>query len=274
VPPKTPGSRRRIILGILAALAGSSAQGAAAELIAIPGGRFVIGDTAGGSDERPRTVSVTPFQLMRREVTNAAFAAFVAATGHLSAAERRGFGYVWSGRWRRMPGADWRHPFGPESSLAGRADHPVVQVSAQDAAAFCAYHGWRLPSEAEWQRAARGADRRRFPWGDAPPAQPSARANFGTVPCCAPDGSDGHAKTAPVGSFPAGRSPFGVDDLAGNVWEWTSSRLPGDPSKVVLKGGGWGNNPHCLRIAYRHGNPPDIGLDMVGFRCAADMAVE
>ena len=82
--------------------------------------------------------------------------------------------------------------------------------------------------------------------------------------------ADGFLRTAPVGSFPRGRSPFGLDDMAGNVWEWTSSRFPGSPGMRVIRGGGWGNNPYCLRAAYRHGNPPDIGLDMVGFRCAAD----
>ena len=156
--------------------------------------------------------------------------------------------------------------------IAGRGGHPVVQVSAEDAATFCRLHGLRLPSEREWEFAAGGTDGRRFPWGDMPPEQPSSRANFGTVSCCAPDAADGYLRTAPVGSFPEGRSPFGLLDMAGNVWEWTSSRFPGQPDHVVLRGGGWGNNPYCLRTSYRHGNPPDIGLDMVGFRCAVDLA--
>jgi formylglycine-generating enzyme required for sulfatase activity len=236
------------------------------------GGRFLMGDLEGEPDEAPREVDVAPFRVMRYEVTNQQFAAFIAATGHVTDTERSGFGYVWNGRWRRVSGADWRHPFGIDSSIAGRADHPVVQVSARDAAAFCRFHGLRLPSEREWEFAARGIDGRRFPWGNEPPGQPSSRANFGTLKCCAPDAADGYLRTAPVGSFAAGRSPAGLLDMAGNVWEWTSSPFPGRPDQVVLRGGGWGNNPYCLRTSYRHGNPPDIGLDMVGFRCAADLA--
>jgi formylglycine-generating enzyme required for sulfatase activity len=242
------------------------------DLVPLPGGPFAMGDPEGEPDEALGEVEVAPFRMMRHEVTNQQFAAFVTASGHITDPEREDFGYVWDGRWRRVRGADWRHPFGPDSSITDRPDHPVVQVSAQDAAAFCRLYDLRLPSEREWEFAARGADGRRFPWGDAPPEQPSPRANFGTVPCCAPDASDGHLRTAPVGSFPEGRSPFGLLDMAGNVWEWTSSRFPGRPDHVVLRGGGWGNNPYCLRTSYRHGNPPDIGLDMVGFRCASDLA--
>jgi len=230
-----------------------------------------MGDPAGEPDEMPRQVTVAPYTIMTLEVTNRQFAAFVAGTGHRTDPERRGFGYVWNGRWRQITGADWRHPSGPGSDIAGRADHPVVQVSARDAAAFCAWAGLRLPTEAEWEFTARGTDGRRYPWGDDPPAQDGGRrANFGTVSCCAPSAADGHAGTAPVGSFPAGASPFGALDMAGNVWEWTASRFPGRPEQVALRGGGWGNNPWCLRVSYRHGNPEDIGLDMVGFRCAGE----
>ena len=84
------------------------------------------------------------------------------------------------------------------------------------------------------------------------------------------DPSDGFARTAPVGRYASGASPFGVLDMAGNVWEWTSSPYPATDGWVTLRGGGWGNDPYCLRTSYRHGNPPHIGLDMVGFRCAAN----
>jgi formylglycine-generating enzyme required for sulfatase activity len=239
-------------------------------MVAVPGGSFVMGDARGDANEELRAVTVAPFRLMRLEVTNRQFAAFVAATGHRTDPEKSGSGYVWERTWRPIPGADWRHPQGRASTIEGREDHPVAQVSAQDAAAFCAWHGLRLPSEAEWEFAARGSDGRRYPWGMTPPGDGSPRlANFGTVDCCAPDATDGYRRTAPVGRFPDGASPFGILDMAGNVWEWTASRFPGRPRLAALRGG-WGNNPYCLRAAYRHGNPPDIGLDMVGLRCAGD----
>ena len=250
--------------------AGAAPPATEGMLVAIPGGTFRMGDAQGDANEAPATVTVRPFRLMRFEVTNRDFARFIRATAHLTDPERGGAGYVWTDRWRLVAGADWRHPHGPKDSIAGRADHPVIQVSARDAAAYCRWLGLRLPSESEWEFAARGTDARRFPWGNEPPAQTGTRrANFGTVACCAPDASDGYRKTAPVGRYPAGRSRFGVDDMAGNVWEWTSGRFPGTPHEVALRGGGWGNDPYCLRAGYRHGNPPDIGLDMVGFRCAA-----
>ncbi len=269
-PSSAIGWRLTAAMALAATLAvPAMSWGLEAELLDIPGGRFVMGDAGGEVDEAPRSVTVAPFRLMRLEVTNRQYADFVAATDHRPRLERPGFGYVWTDRWRSVPGADWRHPHGSMSDIADADDHPVVQVSARDAQAFCAWHGLRLPSEEEWEFAARGTDGRRYPWGDAPPEQDGKRrANFGAVACCAPDAADGYARIAPVGRFPGGASPFGVLDMAGNVWEWTSSPFPGRPGFVALRGGGWGNDPYCLRTAYRHANPPDIGLDMVGFRCA------
>jgi formylglycine-generating enzyme required for sulfatase activity len=243
-----------------------------ADLVDIPGGTFVMGDPEGDPNETPRVVTVGPFRLMRFEVTNLMFAEFVREGGYRTDAEVSGSGRVWDGSWRPISGADWRHPQGPASSIAGREDHPVVQVSALDAKAFCAHYGLRLPSEEEWEFAASAGDGRRYPWGDAPPAgtDGSRRANFGTMACCAADSDDGFLTTSPVGRIPSGASPFGLLDMAGNVWEWTASPFPGRPGFVSLRGGGWGNNPYCLRTSYRHANPPDIGLDMVGFRCAGD----
>ena len=230
-----------------------------------------MGDASGEKNEAPRTVAVAPFRIMRLEVTHRQFAAFVAATGYRTDPERSGSGYIWTGRWRSVAGTSWRHPHGPDDPGEDRPDHPVVQVSARDAAAFCQWSGLRLPTEEEWEFAAKGKDGRRYPWGNAGPRREGVhRASFGTIACCAPDASDGYPRTAPVGRFPRGASPFGLLDMAGNVWEWTSSPFPGRADEVVLRGGGWGNNPWCLRTSYRHGNPPDIGLDMVGFRCAGD----
>jgi sulfatase modifying factor 1 len=233
-----------------------------------------MGDSAGDSNETERQVTVAPFRMLAREVTNREFTEFVRATGHVTDPEKSGEGYVWTDRWRAVTGADWRHPNGPASSIADRVDHPVVQVSWRDAAVYCAWRGQRLPTEPEWEFAARGGDGRRYAWGSTAPAQsgplPARRANYGADGCCAADDTDGFRTTAPVGSFPAGVSPYGLHDMAGNVWEWTTSRFSGQPGWYVIKGGGWGNNPYCLRAAYKHGNPSDIGLDMVGFRCAAD----
>ena len=161
----------------LAALPKAAAHAEAPfEMVAIPAGSFEAGDAEGRPDEALRQVTVAPFRLMRFEVTNAQFAAFVAATGHVTDPERRGFGYVWPGRWTRVPGADWRHRSGPESNLIGLGHHPVVQVSWNDASAFCRHHGLRLPSEEEWEFAARGTDGRIFPWGEAAPDEGGTRA--------------------------------------------------------------------------------------------------
>lgn len=241
------------------------------QLIAIPGATFVMGDADGEPNEAPKRIVVAAFRIMEYEVTNAQFAAFTRSTKHVTDVERKGRGHVWPGKWKVSSKATWRHPFGAGSSIRNAANHPVVQVSARDAAAFCKHYGLRLPNEAEWELAARGTDGRRYPWGNEPPERGSVRrGNFGTKVCCAADATDGYRKTAPVGIFPRGVSPYGVHDMAGNVWEWTSSAFPGRPNHVSLRGGGWGNNDHCLRVSYRHGNPPRRGLDMVGFRCAAD----
>ena len=245
-----------------------------------------MGDAAGDDNEVPVKKSVNPFQLMRYEVTNRQFKAFVHETDYITDVQRNGKAHVWMRRWQRDDKANYLRPHGKPLS-SEMEDHPVMQVSARDAEAYCSFHGARLPTEVEWEFAARGTDGRRFPWGNKSPTQtnpsqadpsqadPSqtnpSLANFGTVACCAASDLDGYAKTSPVGSYPLGVSPFGVEDMAGNVWEWTSTPFPGKPEQRVIRGGGWGNNPYCLRSSYRHGNPPDIGLNMVGIRCARDL---
>ena len=240
-------------------------------LLPVPGGFFTTGDPHGEPDEAPRAVTVNPFRMMRLEVTNGEFRRFVASTGHVTDPERSRTGYVWTDRWRPVRGANWKRPQGAKSGRAAPDSHPVVQVSARDAAAYCAWRGLRLPTEREWEFAARGTDGRRYPWGNEAPGEGgSRRANYGAENCCAADASDGFLRTAPVGRFPGGRSAFGFDDMAGNVWEWTSSAYSDSGGDVAIRGGGWGNDPYGLRSSYRHGNPPDIGLDMVGFRCAGE----
>jgi formylglycine-generating enzyme required for sulfatase activity len=229
-------------------------------------------------------VDVSAFMIDRFEVTNQEFAAFVEALDYVTDAERHGWGWHWTGRWHRLAKANWRAPQGPGSSILGRADHPVVQVSWHDARAYCHWRGKRLPTEAEWERAARGPGNRRYAWGDAPPREAGVfRASYGSDHCCAADTADGFLSTAPGGSFPEGRSTEGVDDLTGNVWEWVedgydpgfyarspaSNPLNHDPTLMkVIRGGGWGNAPEGLRATLRHANPPHYGLSMVGIRCA------
>ncbi|HUQ03712.1 MAG TPA: SUMF1/EgtB/PvdO family nonheme iron enzyme [Kofleriaceae bacterium] len=268
----TPGVGARELAAPPALDSYGRAADPAAQLLDVPAGTYLLGDPRGTPDEQPREVTVAAFRLMRTEVTVAQFAAFVAATHHVTDPEREGHGHVWrrhDGRrwaWRIVDGVTWRAP-------ARDRDHAVSMVSQRDAIAFCAHHGLRLPTEEEWEWAARGPDGRRYAWGDAPPESrpPAARGNVGTLRCCAASDADGFDRIAPVGRFPGAAGPFGHLDLVGNVWEWTTSRDERAPGKLVIRGAGWGNSSWCLRAAYRHSNPPARGLDMVGFRCASDV---
>jgi serine/threonine-protein kinase len=219
-----------------------------AEMVYIPAGTFTMGDTHGEGlpNERPgHPVSLPAFWVDRTEVTNTQFVQFARAAG-----------------------------FRPRPALLreaqGKADHPVVHVTWEDAVAYCRWAGKRLPTEAEWEYAARGTDGRRYPWGDT--WDPS-RARF--------EGNNGGQTTAPVGSYPAGASPFGVLDLAGNVWEWTSSlerpypyvasdgrEDPAAPGQRVTRGGGWRFRPGALRTTVRWGLEPTNQRPVIGFRCA------
>ncbi len=138
-PSSAIGWQWAIAVALAATLtAPAMSRGLEADLLDIPGGRFVMGDAEGEADEAPRSVAIAPFRLMRLEVTNRQYADFVIATGHRPQLERPGFGYVWTDRWRSVPDTDWHHPHGPVSTIADADDHPVVQVSALDAQAFCA----------------------------------------------------------------------------------------------------------------------------------------
>src|SRR3954454_3839087 len=210
--------------------------------VLLPGGRFRMGtdDRQGfpSDGEGPiRQTEVSPFRIDRFAVSNERFAGFVAATGYMTEAERLGWSYVFVGFlrttlrrvsprpdvtpwWAAVEGASWRHPEGPGSALNERADHPVVHVSWQDAAEFCAWSGARLPTEAEWEYAARGGhDQWRYPWGDefTPGGRHMANIWQGVFPV-KNSANDGYAGTAPVDAFPP--NDFGLYNMAGNVWEW------------------------------------------------------
>jgi formylglycine-generating enzyme required for sulfatase activity/uncharacterized caspase-like protein len=224
--------------------------------------------------ESPRhRVVLDAFHIDRYEVTNALFERFVRATSHSTTAESQGSGWVWQqkdGKWQwvEVKGASWRAPTGSGSS--SESNHPVVQVSWPDADAYCRWAGKRLPTEAEWEKAARGTDGRRYPWGeDWEPARANGNMSVKT--------------TRPVGSYPNGVSPYGAHDMAGNVAEWVSdwfdaSYYQQSPERNpkgaasgqsrVLRGGSWYFNPIGLRTAYRDYDSPDDRLTLVGFRCA------
>jgi formylglycine-generating enzyme required for sulfatase activity len=212
--------------------------------------------------------------------------------------------------WTWTPGADWRHPEGPGSDVEDRGDHPVVHVALADAEAFAAWAGARLPTEAEWEYAARGGlDGAEFTWGDEPRPGGSPMANTWDGPDFPwrSTGESGFDRTAPVGSFPA--NGFGLHDMAGNVWEWTAdwwtSRHPEDadkpccipvnprggdregsldphqpqfaiPRKVIKGGSHLCADTYCLRYrpAARRPQMVDTGTTHIGFRCAYDLPTD
>lgn len=289
-----------------AAPAPRSGSGAQAGRVRFRGGPSFVGTDRpvlpqdGEGPKRP--VTLAPFWLDTTTVTNAHFAAFVAATGYLTEAEHFGWSPVFRGLlgpdapppaasptpwWVRIDGACWSAPEGPGSSIEGRETHPVVQISWHDAQAFAAWCGGRLPSEAEWEHAARGglADPR-FPWGDAEPDDQIVYANIwqGRFPHSNLL-TDGYLGTSPVATFPANGA--GLYDMAGNVWEWTSDPFrpptPGHKEHAdrtqekILKGGSFlCHRSYCYRyrIAARSAMTSDSATSNAGFRIAYDSAAE
>jgi formylglycine-generating enzyme required for sulfatase activity len=211
--------------------------------------------------EEPRRAEVEPFCLDALLVSQADYARFVQATGHrapfISKAEYLRQGFLVHDYDREVTRFLWKGNAPP----ADRLDHPVVLVSVVDAQAYCGWRGSsagiaaRLPTEAEWERAARGDDRRRFPWGNA------------WRPTLLNSAERGPSSTTPVGTYPDGRGPYGHLDLAGNVFQWTASRLV--DGHQILKGCAWDDEAGLCRGAFRHGRPADSRHILIGFRCAA-----
>lgn len=245
-------------------------------------------------DQSPQhTVYLDAFWIDQTEVTVAMFRAFVEATGYVTTAEREGHGHPYrpgpkEEEWPDVPGANWQHPGGLDSDA--KDDHPVVQVSWHDAAAYCAWVGGSLPTEAQWEKACRGSDQRQYPWGSGFDEQ---CANHCDSQCPVErwaDASynDGYGQTAPVGSYPEGASPYGALDMAGNVWEWTADwydrqyysdspgRNPQGPEvgdARVQHGGAWidAGSAGWLTCTVRHATPPQTRCDDLGFRCAVPL---
>jgi formylglycine-generating enzyme required for sulfatase activity len=247
-------------------------------------------------------VDLGSFSIAAYAVTNEQFEAFVAATGHVTVAETFGDSFVFGGLlpddfpptravaaapwWRQVEGADWRHPEGPQSDLDGRADHPVVHVSWTDAMAFCDWSGTRLPTEAEWECAARGGRAAApFPWGHDREPGGLHRMNVfqGRFPA-ENTGADGFVGTCPVGSFPP--NGFGLYEMTGNVWEWCSDRFdsayyarsprssppgPDEGDRRVMRGGSYlCHESYCrrYRVDARSSSTPDSTTGNIGFRVA------
>lgn len=276
------------------------------EQIRVPAGSFLMGDSSGdrnpGDGETPvHRVRLDAFEIDATTVTNADFARFVADTGYRTEAETFGYSAVFhlavdadpvdrmgpaggTPWWSGIRGADWAHPGGRRTDIDGLADHPVVHVSWNDAQAYCAWAGRRLPTEQEWEYAARGGlEAARYPWGDQPVDDGGWRLNIwqGVFPRTN-TGEDGWLTTAPVRSFaPNG---YGLWQCVGNVWEWCADRYsadayrraaqglpngPGSDESRVLRGGSYlCHASYCNRYrnSARSANTPDSSMGNAGFR--------
>jgi sulfatase modifying factor 1 len=291
------------------------------EFVEVPGGSFRMGSTSFYPEEAPiHTATVERFAIERHPVTNAQFAEFVSATSYITVAEqpldpamypgvattdlvpgamvfRATSGPVnlrdWRQWWDWVPGASWRHPLGPDSGVDDKPDHPVVQVAYPDAWAYARWAGGRLPTEAEWEYAARAGSTSVYAWGDEVASGGQLMANIwqGKFPY-RNDGALGWIGTSPVGVFPA--NGFGLVDMIGNVWEWTTTEYaahheigdrrspccaPSTPSadpavNQTLKGGSHLCAPeycHRYRPAARSPQSRDTATTHIGFRCVADL---
>ena len=264
------------------------------EMVFVPAGEFLMGsmenDSVAYNDEIPqRTVYLDEFWIDKTEVSNAMFGRFVEETGYQTDAEKEGAGFTYNRaeeNWISTEGANWQHPFGPDSNLEGLEDHPVVQMTWYDAQAYCEWAGRRLPTEAEWEKAARGTDGRKHPWGNESVEKHLVNFSDYNFPAKWSHESmdDGYYLTAPVDSYPEGASPFGALNMVGNAWEWVADwydenyykeeppdRNPSGPEEGYarsLRGGSYSNGMRWIRTTYRGGRDPSTADMGFGFRCA------
>ncbi len=273
----------------------------------IPGGFLDMGAArsryAADLDSPRRRIRLDPFHMMATTVTNRVFAQFIGESGHRTTAEVEGWSFVFhmalpdpqrhplhppgTSWWRQVAGADWAHPEGPGSDVSDRMDHPVVHVSWHDAMAFARFTGTSLPSEAQWEWAARGGLRHmKFPWGNDPTPKGQHRHNIwqGQFPHHN-SAEDGHIGTAPAGSYPP--NGFSLHNMTGNVWEWVADwfgplpspghPLPHNPSgptqgqaRVMRGGSHLCHDSYCSRyfVHSRSHNTPDSSTGHIGFRLA------
>ncbi len=260
-----------------------------------PGGLVHLGEASewsyAGDGEEPRTVDLVPFAISAYAVSNRQWAEFATATNHRTESEQFGWSFVFAGLlpdefeatrgvvgsewWRQVHGADWAHPEGPHTDIETRMDHPVVHVSWRDAMAYCDWAAVRLPTEGEWEDAARAGTTTTWPWGDE--LEPGGEHRMNVFQGDFPSdntASDGWVATCPVDAFaPQGA---GVYNAIGNVWEWTADvfQAPGrvtDPNARVMKGGSYlchRSNCRRFRPAARLSNTIDSAAGNVGFRVA------
>ena len=283
------------------ALAGAVALGTATAtpdtagtsgMVSFAGGHTRIGSEGGPPAEAPPfIVDVKPFLLDVHPVPVAAFREFVKATGFVTQSERAGSASVFDVEvrtWELVGGASWHHPRGPAVPAAAD-DHPVTQVSWNDAVAYCAWRGKRLPTEVEWEHAARNGRNGgpQYAWGDRLVVDGQYKANTwqGDFPSLNTV-ADGYRYTSPVGIF--GLTPAGLTDMGGNVWQWCQDWYrpyrerdkpftPAADSEKAIRGGSFMCDPkfcHGFRVSARGHTTPDTGLIHVGFRCAKDAGAQ
>jgi len=259
-------------------------------LVFVPAGKFTMGSVSDQAYENEKPVHQVyedAFWIYQYEVTNAQFREFVEQTGYVTTAEQQGTSWVFGNGTARVAGAFWAEPEGPGSDVEKRWDHPVVHTSYSDAVSYCTWAGGRLPTEAEWEKAARGTDGRTYPWGEDPVI--GTRANFCDVHCTM-EWANGNVNdyfeiTSPVGWFPEGASFFGVMDMAGNVWEWVADFYdsgyytespddnpsgPEDGDMYVIRGGSWVSDMKYITSTTRYWSGPDETSNDHGFRCVLD----